>query len=108
LPQWSRRAWESLLTLLPIAIKNEQIIKQVNYFYNQLDKITAICKSLSQAIAELSLMERREVKGTPGDSSEVFSHFQFLENLKKKISKQWMECEEVIRNVLDSENPFQK
>lgn len=105
-PQWSRNAWNSLLSVLPQALKDEQAIKQVNYFYNQLDTITAICHNLSKVSSELSAMNCTIMQVTPNNQADVMSHVQYSESLKKKALKQCIECEQVVRNLLDSGNPL--
>ena len=92
------------MSLLAIALSEEEI-KQVHDLHNRLDTITAIRSKLSALESE----QREELRAARTETGVV--PMLAAIGLSRKFSRNapglWMECERVVREVLDKGNTLQ-
>jgi hypothetical protein len=100
LPQWSRRVWESQVSLLPVALSEEEI-KQIHSLYNRLDQIKEKSSQLFDLVSRIpsEIEWGSNLREAAKTSSQV-------ERDWKTMLKGWKELEKVVQVVLDSCNPI--
>jgi hypothetical protein len=110
LPQWSRRVWEGQVSLLPIAL-NEEENRKVDSLYSQLNKITKITSQLSVLVSDVLSLDVPEPYESALDlDSEPNRRYNQdqpkQERLKSQMYELMRNCEKVFQDVLDNGNPL--
>jgi hypothetical protein len=100
LPQWSRRVWDSQVSLLPVALSEEEI-KQIHSLYNRLDQI----KEKNSQLFDLSSRIPSEIEWG-SNLREAAKTSSQVERDWKTMLKDWKELEKLVQLVLDSCNPI--
>jgi hypothetical protein len=99
LPNWSHKAWESQMSLLVRALKDQEI-KQVHNFHTQLDAISGIRSTL------LALNVGNREEASPALLLQSGLANWFTKAFEPKASQLGEECEQIVRALLDKGNPL--
>ncbi|MBC8264298.1 MAG: hypothetical protein H8E47_09275 [Anaerolineales bacterium] len=103
-PHWCHTMWKSQTPLLVVALSEEEI-KQVHDLHNRLDAIAAIHSKLSALRSEQR--EESRATGTKMDIMQTWAAIGRSKEFSRNALGLWMECERIVRKVLDKGNPLQ-
>jgi hypothetical protein len=102
-PHWCHTMWKSQTPLLVVALSEEEI-KQVHNLHIGLDAIAAIHSKLSALESE----QREELRAARNETGMVpmSKAMGLSQSFNRNAPGLWMECERIVREVLDKGNPL--
>jgi hypothetical protein len=102
LPNWSHRAWESQLGVLPQALGSNTLLREVHAHHAQLDAIAAI----RDKIAVLRQTQQADWHARQDSTGAVKSMAGLDRSFDENAPSLCAECERIVKETLNIGNPI--